>query len=59
MLKRLQPRGISGGGLSPGRSPHPKLLVLAPSQFRPPRKGDVMFGVYPAGFSSVSRVATN
>jgi hypothetical protein len=60
MLKRRKPRSISGGGCCRRTPPHPKLLAESRDQFRPPHKGEAMWLVYPpAGFSSVSRVATN
>jgi hypothetical protein len=64
MLKRLWPRGISGGGTVAAAFPHPKLLAKSRDQFRPPHKGEAVWGAnareYPIlqiGKSAAIRVA--
>jgi len=47
------------GGLLPPHSPHPKLLVLVPSQFRPPRKGEAIFTVVRYGQMKTISTQTN
>jgi hypothetical protein len=39
MLKRRQPRGISGGGIVAAALPPPEIARDSRSQFRPPRVG--------------------
>ncbi len=41
MLKRRQPRGISGGGIVADSSPHPKLLVKLAISASPQGGGDL------------------
>jgi len=42
MLKRVQPRGISGGGIAARAHSPPEIARAVRSQFRPPHKGEVI-----------------